>query len=1067
MKRAIHSNNNTFADAFHFLTILLFCTSLCQAQYSPATGVQVAGNGESDYAITQVGPHSRVWRNSAGQSVTEIATGLNYWDGQQWTPSDSSFQVSADGTAFVADKIQDPTRLAANLNIQGAVTVTTPDNVTLRSTPIAIGLYDAASGKSVIVATLTNTTGVLVDPQDVVYDRAFVGGGFAASVVYSLPDTGSFHQDVVFVGFDKDFNPSNWGFAANSANSLQIQIFTEFYDPPQAQMLTNPIYVEQDPALRASMDSPDLTDYTLDFGHYVFGHGRAYTTATNASPSAGLTVLKDFVTSDGRTFLVESIPYRWLARELQALPPVAKRTSSLKRPPGARKARVAAASVPPLRDLNPAMPEKIIPVKNVALAATKPRGVIVDYVVTVSSVNEPKLYTADTTYFVSGAVTESSAVTMESAVFKFPTNNVGYIDVTSTLTLASTNFRPAIFTAADDNTAGTTLNTTIYSGYTGNPGTNRYGYAALYLDTTANLTLNNLRFCYQNCAIYFNSVASVTELALSHSQLVDCREGIYIAGGVEGGVEGRPPPPTGGGGDLTLNVNNCLMAKVTYPFQSLNSIDLTANACNCTIDSSTELFDLSSGTSGSFDFTNSILSNIPSEGALGSISVGGGDNGFYLCPTFGSSHTSNSSNPYQSVGAGNYYLPSTSPFLTIGTSNVGSALLSQLQMKTAMAPLILTNLFTTYTVLTPAVQRDTAGTALGFHYDPIDYLAACSVSNATLVLTNGVALAYYDNLGIWLQDGSQLVSQGAPNYRNYLAYYGLVQEQPVNYWGVTNALAQSLPIAPAPFGSSANPSIFLRLTTICAPTGQTNLLNTGDFGKTGQVISALTLRDCEVYGAGANWLMSESNNTPAVGLTNNVFHRVPFAINNNAITTSFNNLFYGTTNTNGFTVSIRYRSGTSPNTHQNNVFDGVTASLDGLVGYNAYLHGGTNSTIQSSDIVTNLTWLAGPLGAYYQATSSPLLANGSTYATNLGLYHYTVMANETVEGTNMVSRGYHYVALGSNGLPLDNNGDGIPDYLEDANGNGVVNSGEIDWQVAGDLGLTVIITQPVNNSTIP
>jgi len=381
-----------------------------------------------------------------------------------------------------------------------------------------------------------------------------------------------------------------------------------------------------------------------------------------------------------------------------------------------------------------------------------------------------------------------------------------------------------------------------------------------------------------------------------------------------------------------------------------------------------------------------------------------------------------------------------------------------------LPPLVISNCFTNNTVLTPVAQRDTAGPALGWHYDPIDYIAACSVSNATLLLTNGVALAYYDNLSIWLQDGSQLVSQGAPNYRNYLVYYGLVQEQPVNLWGVTNAVAQSLPIAPQPFGSSANPSIFLRLTTICAPTGETNLLNTGD---TGQVISGLTLRDCEVYGAGANWLMSESNNTPVVGLTNNVFHRVPFAISNAATITSFNNLFYGTTNTNAFTVSIRHRGANSPNTNENNVFDGVTASLDGLVGYNAYLHGATNSTFQTNDIRTNLTWLGGALGVYYQATNSPLLTNGSTYATNLGLYHYTVTTNNAVEGTNIVSRGYHYVAVGTNGLPLDYNGDGIPDYLEDANGNGVVDSGEIDWLVAGDLGLTVVITQPMNNSQIP
>jgi hypothetical protein len=60
------------------------------------------------------------------------------------------------------------------------------------------------------------------------------------------------------------------------------------------------------------------------------------------------------------------------------------------------------------------------------------------------------------------------------------------------------------------------------------------------------------------------------------------------------------------------------------------------------------------------------------------------------------------------------------------------------------------------------------------------------------------------------------------------------------------------------------------------------------------------------------------------------------------------------------------------------------------------------------------------------------------------------------------------VACGTNNLPLDSNGDGIPDYLEDANGNGLVDSGEIAWtNVPGDLGLTVVITQPANNSKLP
>jgi hypothetical protein len=45
--------------------------------------------------------------------------------------------------------------------------------------------------------------------------------------------------------------------------------------------------------------------------------------------------------------------------------------------------------------------------------------------------------------------------------------------------------------------------------------------------------------------------------------------------------------------------------------------------------------------------------------------------------------------------------------------------------------------------------------------------------------------------------------------------------------------------------------------------------------------------------------------------------------------------------------------------------------------------------------------------------------------------------------------------------------DGIPDYLEDRDGNGTPDSRETDWQSASDLGLGVWITEPKNNSNLP
>jgi len=78
-----------------------------------------------------------------------------------------------------------------------------------------------------------------------------------------------------------------------------------------------------------------------------------------------------------------------------------------------------------------------------------------------------------------------------------------------------------------------------------------------------------------------------------------------------------------------------------------------------------------------------------------------------------------------------------------------------------------------------------------------------------------------------------------------------------------------------------------------------------------------------------------------------------------------------------------------------------------------------------------------------------LLNAGSTWATNVGLYHFTTTTNQVKEAGTKVDIGAHFVALNpqlSTLNPLDTDGDGLPDYLEDYNGNGAVDSGEINWQ---------------------
>jgi hypothetical protein len=83
-------------------------------------------------------------------------------------------------------------------------------------------------------------------------------------------------------------------------------------------------------------------------------------------------------------------------------------------------------------------------------------------------------------------------------------------------------------------------------------------------------------------------------------------------------------------------------------------------------------------------------------------------------------------------------------------------------------------------------------------------------------------------------------------------------------------------------------------------------------------------------------------------------------------------------------------------------------------------------------------------GNYYLSSMTPLYEAGSRTAGAAGLAQYTVFANQTKDAANSaVNIGLHYVAA-TNGLPLDSDGDGIPDYVEDANGNGAVDAGETD-----------------------
>jgi hypothetical protein len=393
---------------------------------------------------------------------------------------------------------------------------------------------------------------------------------------------------------------------------------------------------------------------------------------------------------------------------------------------------------------------------------------------------------------------------------------------------------------------------------------------------------------------------------------------------------------------------------------------------------------------------------------------------------------------FQTVGAGAHYLADNT-YRNLGTTNLNADLLATLRPKTTYPPTVLSNItVSTDTTLSLAAARDNDAPDLGYHYDALDYITdSFGVTNATLTLTGGVAVASYNNTGIWLQDDSAIISVGTPLAPNYLVRYQSVQEQPITLHGSDPAAAIS--VYPYHYGSGG-PNGTFRFTRFTSPAnGGYHLYHALSAGS----YDSLTVQDSEIWN-GQNTLKGPANPTSAsVDLRNNLFYRSSLttlgAVSTNAAFSFSNNLVYGTT------VTLRQPTGVAWQAHDN-AFDSCTISTSSSISnsHNAWINCSAQfSGSSGSDIVTTnaVGWQSGPLGSFYQPTNSPLINTGSVAANVSGLYHFTTLTNQVKETNSTVDIGLHYVAL-TNGAPMDADSDGLADYFEDTNGNGLFDGSE-------------------------
>jgi hypothetical protein len=962
-------------------TVSAIFVALCVSTYwTNAQTISQPALTNTAYAVVSKGANQQVWQNTtyetlpSGQKVphihqyTELATGLHYWNNGQWLDSKEEINILPNGTA-AATNGQHQVYFTGNI-YQGVITLVTPDGKQLQSRPLGLSFDDGTN--TVLIAELTNSVGYLVGSNQVIYPDAFAG--LNASLRYTYTKAG-LEQDVL-VQWQL---PTPEFYGLNPATA-RLQVLTEFFDT------NNPAQT-----LGQVNSQNGLSDTTLTFGSMKMVQGRAFSIGdTNQlqTRAGGIPTYKSWLHLNGRTILVEEVPYPRIAPQLEQLPASAS----------AALTKTSAKWV-----LNRVSSQRLLPPVRVVQASTnrlqlaktdlgQKRGLVLDYV-TVNGDTNDFMFRGDTTYCISNSFFINGTMTLEGGtVIKLAPSGLSWaIDLAGPLVCQTSAYRPAIFTEADDDSVGEPI-----LGSTGSPSIS--SGSALVFDLAPAADLLNVRFAY-------------------------CSEGLVYSGG--------------GGGLIRdcqfVNVGTAIWSggEAKEPENVLFNNAGTVFSGNCNAIQASHL-------------TIHHAANLMDAGATG-LSV---TNSLFVCVTnWGGSFTGaynatniSDSGVFQTIGAGSHYLATNSPYRNAGTTNIDPSLLTVLLQKTTYPPIVYTStIISTNLIFHPQAQRDTDTPDLGYHYDPIDYaLGGVYVTNATVTVNPGTVIATFGttNLayGLGIGSGAQLFCQGFANSLNRIVQYNTVQEQAITYWGRVSAgsvESEFLNVSPAA-------TIFCRFTDWSMPAQDAPHLN-----GTNGMCNPISLQDCQFHGG------TLVSSYPTINLTNCLFERVFASLRSKDtnIPSLRNNLFW------------RGNFDFAPNVTnalvKDNLFDQTVITNNSAIytnyngGYNAFATNCNrlqpafaNDVILSNSPVYQSSWL----GIYYQPPNSPLINAGSTNANLVGLYHFTTQTNQVKETSSIVSIGYHYVATDTNGNPIDTDGDGIPDYIEDANGDGVYGAGDLsDW----------------------
>lgn len=1034
----------------NLLPALLIIATQATAQNIPLNGsantTVTSERDQTQWSISSRSAHENRWNKVEYEvkpdgskvphvrSYVEIATGLNYRDPKSgaWLDSREEIEILPEGGAAALHG-QSQVYFPGNI-YDGVIEIITPDGQRLKNRPLGISYFDGTN--SVLIAELTNSIGqILPSGNQVIYTNCFTD--FEADLLLTYRKSG-IESDLIFR--QAPVEPAQYNL---DPAITRMQLLTEFFEtstPNRSKSRLN--------------QRDHLTDTELAFGSLRMIKGRAFEISNGHEESEKksdlIPVYKSWEILSGRTFLIEEVPFENLRAKFQGLSTVDRSTKrgafnrSSNRNPSPNRV------LPPMRLVK----AKSAEVQQAKLDLKSHDGVVLDYV-TVNGSLTNFVFRGDTTYYVSGPVYLYSSggvptVVEGNTTVKYAKNVGAKLVFDGPVDFRTDFLSPAIFTALDDRSVGE-----AYSLGSGSP-SGYYAVRALEFDDESDTLLRHVRISYAQTAVYYADHSSFITDRARHVQVRNCGTGFYVDGTSMS--------------DRSFHLENGLMASVTYPFGGFIS---TGIAEHLTIDRCDTVAD----DGNSFAFTNCLFANVTNSAVTSGVSADGTHNAFYNATAFGTAALTLSQYPFQTVKDGGYYLATGSTARNYGSESINSDLRLELAKLTTYPPISYTNVtFSQNTTFSPQAQRDVDAPDCGYHYIPLDYLFGGCHANADLTASAGTSLGWFRTGSGWYQAGHGIHIGD----NRHLTFSGTAAA-PV-YWVRTPVVQEVSGGAYGGYGpggitgwaaSVANSPVLNMRFTVCSTTdtgGESNPFRDDN----GYLI--VSARDCEFYAGNIGGYIAQQH------FTNCLMVQVSVGIQGGAADPSMDRIYRNCTFYKGNMYIQRWSPGYVLMSIRDCAFDSTSFSIgsDFLYGdatyndydYNAYTNSANPFSTGGSHDVQNVTFSWSDsyyaAGHFFLPWSSPLKDAGSTTADSVGLYHFTTDPYpEYKEANSIVDIGYHYVCYDYWGNPLDTDGDGISDYLEDLNGNGGVDSGESDWQDAADQGFKVWVTRPKNSSTVP